>query len=119
MNKLKALLITFCFVISQSGYAEDPPPKLSQTDNWEETNDRDTNSPQLYQSESYVYVYSEKQLDNLTIGITDMQGNVYHQEVTIVPAGMYYAISIESLPEGQYYFCIYQGSNYVIGFFNK
>ena len=66
-----------------------------------------------------MYVYSDKQLDSLTIGVTDMQGNVYHQEVTTIPANMYYAISIESLPEGQYYFCIYQGNNYVIGFFNK
>ena len=76
-------------------------------------------SPSLFKDANFVYVYSEKQLDNLTIGITDMQGNVYHQEVTTVPAGMYYAISIESLPAGQYYFCIYQGSNIVIGFFNK
>ena len=65
-----------------------------------------------------MYVYSEKQLDNLTIGITDMQGNMYHYEVITVPAGMYYAISIESLPAGQYYLCIYQGSKYVIGMFN-
>ena len=77
------------------------------------------NSPSLFKDANFVYVYSEKQLDNLTIGITDMQGYVYYQEVTTVPAGMYYAISIESLPTGQYYFCIYQGSNYVIGIFNK
>jgi len=32
---------------------------------------------------------------------------------------MYYAISIESLPAGMYYLCVYQGSNYVIGTFNK
>ena len=30
-----------------------------------------------------------------------LQGNVYHQEVTTVPAGMYYAVSITSLPAGQ------------------
>ena len=60
---------------------------------------------------------SEKQLDNVTIGITDMQGNTYHYEVTTVPAGMYYAVSIESLPSGMYYLCVYQGSKYVIGMF--
>lgn len=119
MRILNSLLILICLVISQSGYAEDPPPKVPQTDKWEETNDRGISSPQLYQSESFMYVYSEKQLDNLTIGITDMTGNVYHEEVTTVPAGVYYAISIESLPAGQYYFCIYQGSNYVIGVFYK
>ena len=62
-----------------------------------------------------VYVYSEKQLDNVSIGITDMQGNTYHYEVTTIPAGMYYAVSIESLPAGQYYLYVYQGSNYIIG----
>ena len=61
--------------------------------------------------------FKEKQLDNLTIGITDMMGNVYHYEVTTVPACMYYAVPIASLPAGQYYLCVYQGSNYVIGIF--
>ena len=117
MKLLKSLLILFCLFISQSGYADDPPPKVPQTDKWEETNERDTSSPQLYQSESSVYVYSEKQLDNVTIGITDMQGNTYHYEVTTIPACTYYAVSIESLPSGQYYFCVYQGSNYAIGMF--
>lgn len=31
----------------------------------------------------------KKTFDNLTIGITDMQGNVYHEEVTSVPACTY------------------------------
>ena len=118
MKLLKTLLILFSLVISQSGYADDPPPKVPKTDKWEESENRDTNSPQLYQSESSVYVYSEKQLDNVTIGITDMQGNTYHYEVTTVPACTYYAVSIESLPSGQYYFCLYQGNNYVIGIFS-
>ena len=111
-------LITFFFCIG-SIYAENNKEEIIIVDkrNWSQTNDRSMTSPLLFQDGSSVYVYSEKQLDNLTIGITDMQGNVYHQEVTTVPAGMYYAISIESLPEGQYYLSIYQGSNYVIGLF--
>lgn len=118
MNKLKTLLITFCLVISQSGYAEDPPPKIPQSGKWEETNERNISSPQLYQSESSVYVYYEKQLDNVTIGITDMQGNTWHYEVTTIPACTYYAVSIKSLPSGEYYLCVYQGSKYVIGIFS-
>ena len=117
MKLLKSLLILFCLLISQSGYADDPPPKVPHTDKWEETNERDSSSPQLFQSESSVYVYSEKQLDNVTIGITDMQGNTYHYEVTTIPACTYYAVSIDSLPSGQYYLCVYQGSNYMIGMF--
>ena len=99
---------------------EDIPPVQ---DSWNNKN-ADGNrsllcSPSLFKDANHLYVYTEKQLDNLTIGITDMQGNVYHQEVTTVPAGMYYAISIESLPDGQYYLCIYQGNNYIIGIFQK
>lgn len=107
------------FVCINHVYAEEEKKVIPPDRNWEDTNDRDNSSPELYQSESFVYVYSEKQLDNLTIGITDMMGNVYHEEVTTVPACMYYTISIESLPAGTYYLCIYQGSNYVIGVFTK
>ena len=116
-NKVLTLLLSMLCICSI--YAEDDKIPIPPDQKWSDTNDRDNSSPELYQSESSVYVYSEKQLDNLTIGITDMAGNVYHEEVTTVPAGMYYAISIESLPAGQYYLCIYQGSNYVIGVFTK
>ena len=119
MKLLNVLMVCLMLSISSAGYAEDTPKEIPKTDKWGQTNDRTICTPRLFQDESNVYVYSEKQLDNLTIGITDMQGNVYHQEVTTVPAGMYYAISIESLPEGQYHLCIYQGSNYMIGIFQK
>ena len=102
--------------------ADENSTVISVEDKWDKELDGDrslSSSPSLFKDVNFVYVYSEKQLDNLTIGITDMQGNVYHQEVTTVPAGMYYAISIESLPEGQYYLSIYQGSNYMIGIFQK
>lgn len=118
MKKLFIICMCLIFGLSQL-YAEKDKVVIPPDDNWEETEERGISSPQLYQSESSVYVYSEKQLDNLTIGITDMQGNTFHYEVTTVPAGTYYAISIESLPAGQYYFCIYQGSNYTIGLFTK
>ena len=118
---MKTLLTIFAclFFCIGSIYAEEEKKKIPPDENWEETDERDTSSPQLYQSESSVYVYSEKQLDNVTIGITDMQGNTYHYEVTTIPACTYYAVSIDSLPSGQYYLCVYQGSNYVIGLFTN
>ena len=95
-------------------------PPIQNDWNKKEDGDRSLSCmPSLFQDDSYVYVYSEKQLDNVTIGITDMQGNTYHYEVTTIPACIYYAISTESLPAGMYYFCVYQGSNYVIGVFTK
>ena len=118
MRKIFFILMSLVFCVSQQMYAEEKEPVKGEI-KWEETENRDLSAPQLYKDNSYVYVYSEKQLDNLTIGITDIQGNVYHQEVTTLPACTYYAVSIESLPEGVYYLCIYQGSNYVMGLFNK
>ena len=115
----KLLFIYVCLILGLSQlYAADDKVTIPKDDKWEETDDRNYGSPQLYQDNSSVYVYSEKELDNLTIGITDMMGNVYHYEVTTVPACTYYAVSIESLPAGTYYLSIYQGSNYVIGLFN-
>ena len=119
MKKINAMLAMLFVGMTQQAYAEDDKVKIPDDQNWEITNDRSLNAPQLYQDDAYVYVYTTKQLDNLTIGITDMQGNVHYEEVTTVPACMYYAISIESLPAGTYYLCVYQGSNYVIGMFNK
>ena len=108
MSTLKVLLMLFCFSLSVQTYAAKEKEEIPKEDKWEKTDDRSNSSPRLFQDDSSVYVYSEKQLDNVSIGITDMQGNVYHYEVTTVPAGMYYAASIESLPAGTYYLSIYK-----------
>lgn len=118
MKKYYFILIGLLIGLSQQVYA-DEKREIPKEHKWENTNDRENNFPLLFQDDSYVYVYSEKQLDNLTIGIADMQGNTWHYEMTTVPACTYYAIPIESLPAGQYYLCIYQGSNYIIGVFTK
>ena len=93
------------------------PPIQNDWDKEEDGDRTQSSMPTLYRYVKNMYVYSEKQLDNVTIGITDMQGNTYHYEVTTIPAYTYYAVSIDSLPSGQYYLCVYQGSNYVIGMF--
>ena len=118
---MRLLFLFFASLFFSIGtiYAEDDKKVIPKDNEWENTNDRNISSPQLYQGSSSVYVYSEKQLDNVTIGITDMMGNTCHYEVTTVPAYTYYAVSIDSLPTGQYYLCVYQGSNYVIGIFYK
>ena len=118
---MRFILLFFAslFFCISTVFAASEKKVIPKDNEWEKTEDRDTSCPELYQSESSVYVYSEKQLDNVTIGITDMQGNTYYSEVTTVPTGTYYAISTESLPAGQYYLCVYQGSNYAIGTFNK
>ena len=113
---------TFCF-LSPVDAKHDDTEELPPVENgWDKKADGDrslSSAPSLFKDVNHVYVYSEKQLDNVTIGITDMMGNTCHYEVTTVPAYTYYAVSIDSLPTGQYYLCVYQGSNYVIGIFYK
>ena len=119
MKKNIFILMSLFLCLSQQIVADNDKKRIPETPIWDETENRDSSSPQLYQNDTHVYIYTEKHLDNLTIGITDIQGNVYYQEVTAIPACTYYDISIKSLPEGMYYLCIYQGSNYVIGVFTK
>lgn len=123
MKILSLLMMFVLLAVSPTVNATEDDREIPPTNaKWNEEEDPDrslSNAPSLSRDDNHVYVYYEKQLDNVTIGITDMQGNTYHYEVTTVPASMYYAISIESLPAGMYYLCVYQGSNYVIGTFNK
>lgn len=100
-------------------YAEENKEKIPKDEKWETTDNRDNNAPVLYKDNSYVYIYSEKQLENLYIGITDYLGNVLHEESTTIPPGAYYPILIESFQQGTYYITIIQGNNYIIGTFIK
>ena len=115
--KIFYLLLICLFCISQQTYAK--KEELPKEEGWNKNENRDNNSPRLYQDDTYVYVYSEKQLDNLYIGIIDMQGNIFYEETATIPAGQYYAIPINTLPNGMYYLNIIQGSNYAIGLFTK
>ena len=87
------LLLTCCLIIYPLQFAAKPsipPPPIHVEDGWDKNEDGDrsfSSSPSLFKDANFVYVYSEKQLDNLTIGITDMQGNTYHYEVTTLPDG--------------------------------
>ena len=119
MKTLQFILIVLFLSMSQHGYAKKEKEPLPEDEHWEQSGNRSNNSPHLYQDDTYVYVYSEKQLDNLYIGITDMHGNVLPEAPTTVLAGQYYAIPINTLPNGMYYLSIIQGSNYVIGWFSK
>ena len=123
MSKIFYLLLCFVAISIQLHAASDKKDVPPIEDSWVNKNadgDRSlSQSPSLFKDANFVYVYSEKQLDNLYIGITDMMGNVVYEETTTVPACVYYAVSIESLPAGSYYISIIQGSKYVIGVFVK
>lgn len=76
-----------------------------------------SSSPSLSIDDSNIYIYSEKQLDCLTVQIIDARGIVLYNDMTNVPTGIEYPISIESLPKGNYQIYISQEDNYIIGYF--
>ena len=66
---------TFCF-LSPVDAKHDDTEELPPVENgWDKKADGDrslSSAPSLFKDVNHVYVYSEKQLDNVTIGITDM-----------------------------------------------
>ena len=89
--------------------------------NWDREDDRSviSSEPVLSQDEDAIYIYSRRQLDNLSIEIKDLSGNVVYSTVVTIPAGTEYPTSITSLPEGEYLFTITKGQNYIVGYFTK
>lgn len=89
--------------------------------NWGRADDRSviSSEPVLSQDEDAIYIYSRKQLDNLSIEIKDLSGNVVYSTVVTIPAGTEYPTSITSLPEGEYLFTITKGRSYIVGYFTK
>ncbi len=116
--KLKGIILGLvCFILA--------PISASSIDvtikNWGDLDDRSviSSEPVLSQDEDAIYIYSRKQLDNLSIEIKDLSGNVVYSTVVTIPAGTEYPTSITSLPEGEYLFTITKGQNYIVGYFTK
>ena len=85
--KVLKLLMLFVFLgasftVNAQENKKDIPPTNVKWDEEEDPYRSLSSSPSLFKDANFVYVYSEKQLDNLTIGITDMQGNVYYEEAS-------------------------------------
>lgn len=56
MKRIHLLLLCLLLGLSYQAQA-DEKTKIPDEKKWERTNDRDNSSPELYQSESSVYVY--------------------------------------------------------------
>lgn len=88
--------------------------------NWGKVDNRSIPSiPTLSQDDNAIYIYSDKELDNLCIEIKDLSGEIVYSTVATVAAGTEYPTSITSLPEGDYLFVITQGRKYIVGNFTK
>lgn len=87
--------------------------------NWVETDDRSISSPYLSMDDTFIYIYSEKQLDNLYITITDCYRRMVWFEIVNIQGGTDYPVSIAIFPAGEYYISITQEEKYLLGEFTK
>lgn len=101
MKHLYYLFIFLFFNISQSIIAENviTDPK----EDWDKSNERTiTSTPQLSIDDSFLYIYSEEHLDNVSICIQDNNGNIIYSIVTTIPCCQTYSIPVSNLNNGEY-----------------
>lgn len=89
--------------------------------NWGDLDNRSaiSSEPTLSQDDNAIYIYSDKELEDLSIQIKDLSGNIVYSTIATVPAGIEYPTAIGTLPQGDYLFVIAQGSKYIVGHFTK
>lgn len=72
-------------------------------------------TPQLSIDEQNIYIYSEKELNNLEVTIKDSLGNILYYNVVTISGCAAYSIDITNLGKGDYTIQIKKGSNYIKG----
>ena len=72
-------------------------------------------APQLSIDEQNIYIYSEKELNDLEVIIKDSLGNVIYYNVSTVSECTTYPIDITDFRKGYYTIQIIEASNYLIG----
>lgn len=88
---------------------------------WNERTDRSISSiPSVTIQNDMLYITTEKQLENLSIEIQDLSGDIIIQQANImIPANETYSIYIGNLPESDYLFSLMQDEKYIIYSFIK
>lgn len=81
---------------------------------WEEDNERTTTTaPKLSIDDSFLYIYSEKQLENVTISIQNTNGDIIYSIVTTIHCCQTYSIPLSSLANGEYSFLLTINNNHI------
>jgi hypothetical protein len=89
---------------------------ISIEDGWDIENDRSISFvPQLSIDEQNIYIYSEKELNDLEVIIKDSLGNVIYYNVTTVSGYTTYPILIDNWNKGEYTIQLKKGSSYMQG----
>ena len=89
---------------------------ISIEDGWNIEDERSISfAPQLSIDEQNIYIYSEKELNDLEVIIKDSLGNVIYYNVTTVSGYTTYPILIDNWNKGKYTIQIKKGSRYMQG----
>ena len=89
---------------------------ISIEDGWNIEDERSISfAPQLSIDEQNIYIYSEKELNDLEVIIKDSLGNVIYYNVKTVSECTTYPIDITDFRKGYYTIQIIEASNYLIG----
>lgn len=114
MKNILLVLTAFLFLIPSELIAENTITSIESK--WNTTDERSISfSPQLSIDEQNIYIYSEKELNDLEVIIKDSLGNVIYYNVTTVPECTTYSIDITDFGKGDYTIQMIEASNYLIG----
>ena len=110
---IKKMMMTIILLfLSSTMIAENDVVKKDE--NWKIENERTiTSAPKLSIDDSFLYIYSEKQLDNATISIQNADGNIIYSIVTTIPACQTYSIPVSGLNNGEYTFSLIMNDKYI------
>ncbi len=116
------LCIALCAAFSPSTFAR-KAVKTTIT-NWNGTEVRTRSEttlspPSIEISENMLYIFSNIPLNNLSITIKNNSGNIVFSENVSLLEGIDYPVTINQLPQGDYWIYLVQGDNYIIGIFNR
>lgn len=114
MKNAVLVLTAFLFLFPYKLMAENKV--ISIEDGWNIEDERSISfAPQLSIDEQNIYIYSEKELNDLEVIIKDSLGNVIYYNVSTVSECTTYPIDITDFRKGYYTIQIIEASNYLIG----
>ena len=113
MKNIVLVLAAFLLLFPYKLMAENKV--ISIEDGWDIENDRSISFVQLSIDEQNIYIYSEKELNDLEVIITDSLGNVIYYNVTAVSEYTTYPINITDFRTGNYTIQMIEKYNYIKG----
>ncbi len=114
MKNAVLVLTAFLFLFPYELMAENKV--ISIEDKWDIENDRSISFvPQLSIDGQNIYIYSEKELNDLEVIIKDSLGNVIYYNVTTVSEYTTYLILIDNWNKGEYTIQLKKESSYMQG----